>query len=135
MYANILLPVAFDDDMNVAKSVSVAKALSAEGAAVTLLHVFEILPGYAMEYVPKDMVEATRQGVLESMQAAIADLPRATAQVTEGSPGRAILDWANQHGTDLIVMPSHDPSMGDILWGSTAGYVVRHAHCAVHVLR
>jgi nucleotide-binding universal stress UspA family protein len=33
------------------------------------------------------------------------------------------------------VIASHRPGMADLLIGSTAAQVVRHAPCAVHVLR
>lgn len=55
--------------------------------------------------------------------------------VVEGHSGRTILDYAEETGSDLIVIASHRPGMGDMLMGSTATQVVRHAKCAVHVLR
>ena len=35
----------------------------------------------------------------------------------------------------MIVIASHDPGLADYLLGSTAGRVVRHAHCSVLVVR
>ena len=55
--------------------------------------------------------------------------------VVDGHSGRTILDYAADAGSDLIVIASHRPGMGDLLMGSTATQVVRHAKCAVHVLR
>ena len=135
MYTNILLPVAFDAKLNIEKPLAVARALSAPGGKIHLLHVFETLPGYALQYVPQDMLQATREGVLSEMQSKVAEIDNATAEVADGSPGRAITDWAEDNGVDLIVMASHQPELTDILWGSTAAFVVRHAKCGVHVLR
>ena len=40
-----------------------------------------------------------------------------------------------REGVDLIVLASHRPEFTDVIWGSTAGHVVRHVSCAVHVQR
>jgi len=39
------------------------------------------------------------------------------------------------HAVDLIVIASHRPGLKDYFLGSTAGRVVRHSPCAVHVIR
>ena len=41
----------------------------------------------------------------------------------------------NRAKADCIVIGSHKPGLIDYLLGSTAARVVRHAPCAVHVLR
>lgn len=133
MYKTILLPVAFDENINIDNPLAVAHALGDTGATVHLLHVFETLPGYAAQYVTPDLMQATRQGVLDKLTELAG--PSGQAHVVEGSPGRAITDWAQAQDVDLIVMPSHQPGIGDLLWGSTAAWVVRHSKCAVHVLR
>jgi len=55
--------------------------------------------------------------------------------VIEGHSSRSILNHANSNDADLIIIASHQPGMQDYLLGSTAAKVVRHAKCAVHVLR
>lgn len=55
--------------------------------------------------------------------------------VIDGPTGRTITNWAEETGVDCIVMSSHRPVMSDILLGSTAAWVVRHAQCSVHVIR
>ena len=52
-----------------------------------------------------------------------------------GALGLAIIDYANDHDIDCIVIGSHKPGLRDFLLGSTAARVTRHAPCAVHVLR
>ena len=135
MYRNILIPIAFEDETDFATPLGVARRLAKDGARITLMHVFEVPPAYVMTYVPEDLMQATRDGVLDSLQSAAEDVPGAEALILDGSPGRTITDWAEKNGVELIVMASHRPELGDILWGSTAGFVVRHAVCAVHVLR
>ena len=135
-YSNILVPVVFDENPNtLERPLSMARDLCAEGGKITLVHVLETPPSYAMQYIPKDLVQATQNGIRQSLAAATADVPSAKYALLSGSPGREITDFAASHGADLIVMASHRPGMGDILWGSTAGFVVRHVGCSVHVLR
>lgn len=135
MYKNILLPMAIEEKSNTDKPLAIARALAGDGAVITLLHVFETPPSYVMQYVPEDLMRATRDGVLDSLQEAAEAVPGARAEIRNGSPGRTIADYADDHDIDLIVMASHRPSMGDILWGSTAAFVVKHVGCAVHVIR
>ncbi len=55
--------------------------------------------------------------------------------LVEGHSGTTILEWAEANGVDCIVVASHRPGLTDYLLGSTAGRVVRHAACSVHVVR
>ncbi|MGJ8624335.1 MAG: universal stress protein [Yoonia sp.] len=135
MYSNILVPVSFEADRNAQGAMETAKALCAEGGKITSLHVLEQLPGYATQYLPPDHMDKAKAEVKEGMQSLVEDIPNATAMVIEGHASRSILDHANHNGTDLIIIASHQPGMQDYLLGSTAAKVVRHAKCAVHVLR
>jgi nucleotide-binding universal stress UspA family protein len=55
--------------------------------------------------------------------------------VLYGHPAQSILDFASNNGVECIVIASHKPGLSDYLIGSTAARVVRHAQCAVHVVR
>ncbi|MBO9466954.1 universal stress protein [Tropicibacter sp. R15_0] len=137
MYKNILVPIAFDDTKDVKghKGIEIAQALAADGARVTLLHVVEQIPGYAVSYLPADYTAQVRKALESELQDLAAEVPGGTGLVVEGHSGRTILDWAEANDVDLIVVASHQPGMQDLLLGSTAAKVVRHAHCAVHVIR
>lgn len=135
MYSNILIPVAFGEDRDHPQAAAIARHLASEGAHMTLLHVMEQLPVYAAEYVPQDLVIGNRERVATRLQVMAAELPNAKGVVIDGATGRSITDYAQSHGVDLIVMPSHQPALSDILLGSTAAWVTRHAPCAVHVIR
>ncbi|EEX16768.1 universal stress family protein [Citreicella sp. SE45] len=135
MYKNILVPIAFDSDAKVEAAMSVARELAAEGAEVTLLHVIEHIPGYAVTYMPPDYLVQSHKAVQDDLDALAAKMDGARGVVVDGHSGRTILDYAADAGSDLIVIASHRPGMGDLLMGSTATQVVRHAKCAVHVLR
>ncbi len=58
------------------------------------------------------------------------------ALVKLGDPGLDITEYANEIQADLIVIPSHGyHGVKRFLLGSVAERVIRHAHCAVLVLR
>jgi nucleotide-binding universal stress UspA family protein len=135
MYTNILVPVAFEEGAHHEPCLRVARTLASDGATITLLHAFERPPAYAMNYVPTDLLKATRDGILAELQSMEEGLPGGRAVVVDGHPGRSICDWADRKGVDLIVMASHRPGFSDVIWGSTAAHVVRHVACAVHVQR
>jgi nucleotide-binding universal stress UspA family protein len=135
MYSNILVPVSFDTERDSKGALEIAQALSAEGATITLIHVMESIPGYAISYMPTEYVSESRIAIEKELAAMGAGLPNAKVVVIEGHSGRTIVDWAEENGSDCIVIASHRPGMQDLLLGSTAANVVRHAKCAVHVLR
>ncbi|MFD1195518.1 universal stress protein [Seohaeicola saemankumensis] len=135
MYRNIMVPISFDEDRDAEGAIGVAKALASEGAKITLLHVMEQIPGYAISYMPPEYITESRKAIQTELEAMASGAPGAEAVLVEGHSGRTILDWADKHGVDCIVIASHRPGMQDLLLGSTATTVVRHAGCAVHVLR
>lgn len=56
--------------------------------------------------------------------------------VVEGDPGPALCDLAEEVGAALIVVGSHGKGfLAKALMGSVSSYVVRHAPCAVLVVR
>ena len=135
MYSKILVPIALDnDDGRSAQALAVAKELATDTARITLLHVVESVPSYAISYIPDDILAATRKGIASELARLAADIG-AKAEIIDGHSGRSILDYAEEHGNDLIVIASHRPGMQTLLLGSTATHVVRHAKCSVHVLR
>ncbi|WP_372886789.1 universal stress protein [Shimia sp.] len=135
MYDHILVPVSFEDDRNVTAAVAVARRLLNDGGRVTMLHVMEQVPAYALNYVPEGFHNEARGALVKALNDLAGDIENAHGVVVEGHSGRTILDWANDHRPDLIVVASHKPEMKDYLLGSTAARVVRHAKCAVHVVR
>ena len=135
MYTNILVPVSFEPDRNAQGAMDVAKALRADGGKITCLHVMETLPKYATEYLPADHTERAKAEILDSLGSLTDGVPDATTTVVYGHSARTILEFAGNNAHDLIIVASHQPGMQDYLLGSTAAKVVRHAKCAVHVLR
>lgn len=135
MYHNILIPVSFDAERDVTAPIKLAEILGNPDAQVTLLHVVEHIPGYAISYMPEDYLTEARAAIEKELEDMAAKLPNAKGVVIEGHSGRSILEWAEINKPDLIIIASHRPGMADLLLGSTAAQVVRHAQCAVHVVR
>jgi universal stress protein F len=135
MYDNILVPISFDEDRDAPGAIAVAKALVGKGGKITLMHVMEQIPGYAISYMPTDYIAESRKAIHAELQAMTAGMENGEAVLIEGHSGRTIVEWADKHGVDCIIIASHRPGMQDLLLGSTATTVVRHARCAVHVIR
>ncbi|MFT7595153.1 MAG: universal stress protein F [Paracoccaceae bacterium] len=135
MYHNILVPIAFDAERDVSAPLKLAKLLATQGAKITLLHVVEHIPGYAISYMPVDYLIEVRAAIQSELDDMAATVPGGVGVVIEGHSGRSVLDWAETNKPDLIIVASHRPGMQDLLLGSTAAQIVRHSACAVHVVR
>ncbi len=95
----------------------------------------EQLPKYATEYLPAGHLETAKAEIVEGLKSLVDGVPNASTLVVDGHASRTILAHADNNDCDLIIVASHQPGMQDYLLGSTAAKVVRHAKCAVHVLR
>ena len=135
MYHNILVPISFDAERDTSGPLKLARVLATPDAQVTLLHVVEHIPNYAISYMPSEYLTEARKAIQTELDELASQLPNAKGLVIEGHSGRTILDWAEANKPDLIIIASHRPGMQDLLLGSTASHVVRHAGCAVHVVR
>lgn len=136
MYSNILVPIVFEHEPAVEHALAVANELLAENGKITLLHVVEEIPSYATTMIPKDVwvnsIKSAQTGIKEL---ATKYQPSAHIDVIKGHSSRAILDYGEEHNSDCIIIASHKPGLEDYFLGSTAARVVRHAKCAVHILR
>ncbi|SHF56353.1 Nucleotide-binding universal stress protein, UspA family [Litoreibacter ascidiaceicola] len=135
MYKNILVPVVFDKDHDTQASYAVARALADKNAKFTVAHVIEDIPDYVTTSIPRDVLASTRREAEASLAQAAKDLSGSTPKMISGHAGRSIVDYANDNDIDCIVLASHRPGFSDLFLGSTAARVVRHAKCAVHVIR
>lgn len=135
MYTNILLPIALDHDRDVKRAIDVARTLHAPEGKITALTVMEELPSYATQYLPEGHAEAQKDEVLAQMREKLGFAEDIEVATVHGPAGQEILHFAETLGCDLIVVASHRPGLQDYFLGSTAARVVRHATCAVHVVR
>lgn len=134
MYKHILIPVAPDHFGEYAKALTVTRKLIAEGGRVSVLTVLEQVPSYIEAYIPDGQIEKNKAEVSNSLVAEF-QAEGAETHVMIGHSANSILDWAEENDVDCIVVLSHRPGFSDYFIGSTAARIVRHAKCAVHVLR
>lgn len=135
MYKNILIPVALDHRETTAQALTAAVALLDDGGTLTALNVADPIPPYVAQYLPKDQLETNLADRREAMAQELSAAPEVKTVTLTGHAAQSILEYAGAHDIDCIVIASHDPGLSDYFLGSTAGRVVRHAHCAVHVVR
>lgn len=135
MYDHILLPISLDTDRDGKTAIKVAQTLSGENGKISVLHVVEHLPQYSEDLLPAGHFEIAKSKISDVLKPMLAEVDNATLNIVEGHSGRTILDYAKNHQADCIVVASHRPGLKDYLLGSTAARVVRHASCAVHVVR
>jgi nucleotide-binding universal stress UspA family protein len=135
MYEHILIPVAFDEDRPPDTAFEIARRLTAPGGRVTLLHVMEEPPVYAISYIDKEYLANLREGLQAELTRLAAGFEQGTGLLIDGHPANTILEWAEGHGVGCIVMRSHKPELADYLLGSTAAHVARHAPMSVHLIR
>lgn len=116
-------------------AMSAGVALRGPGGKITFLNVIEELPRYAMAHVADDFTLKSRDFALDELKKLQAKIDAAEIAYESGHPGRTIVDFAERAGVDCIVVASHQPGVQDFFLGSTAAHVLRHARCAVHVVR
>jgi len=135
MYDHVLVPIAYHEGRDAEAAIEIARAIAAPEARITLIHVMDEIPSYAITYLPEGFRSESRKAIEADLQSRAEGLDTVATAVIEGHPGRAITDFAAKHNVDCIVIASHRPGVQDLFLGSTAARVVRHANCAVHVLR
>jgi len=116
------------------------------GATLHVLHVAEnvYITAFGAEtyasFAPdlqRDIEESAHRRLNEAVIDSDGTGPRTVpAVMTSGSPAFAIIDYANDHEIDLIVMGTHGRgTLGHFLMGSVAERVVRLAGCPVLTIR
>jgi nucleotide-binding universal stress UspA family protein len=115
------------------------------GASLHLLHVFEdpiVTTGFAEAYAP--LPAETRTALVNDACAQLAtrltdeerDRFSATTEVVSGFSAMGIVEYAQDHQIDLIVMGTHGRTgMSHLFVGSVAERVVRLAPCPVLTVR
>ena len=135
MYKHILVAVAFETEHDAEQSLRVAKVLADNDTRTTVLHVKEAVPGYVRTYLPEDYNIGAKEECMSKLKSLASQFDNGVGVLVDGHSGRSIVDWAEAHDVDCIIIASHRPGLQDYLLGSTAARVVRHAQCAVHVIR
>ena len=135
MYKNILVTIALDHSRDNAAAFDIARTLAAEGASITALNVLEEMPAYVETYLPQDHFDERLADSEARLKAELGGVADVKPVVVSGHAATTIVSYAVDNNIDCIVIASHRPGLQDYFLGSTAGRVVRHAPCAVHVVR
>lgn len=135
MYSNLLVTVAYDKGHDLGPALGIARALAAPDAQITLIHVMEPAPLFALDYLPAGWRDDLRAAIEADLASLAASVGGASYIVTEGQAATEILETARAQLCDCIIIASHRPGTTPIGLGSTATKVVGRAQCAVHVAR
>ena len=112
----------------------------ANSSKVTLIYISDpqafIPPQAVLEPVSKTDEAEYEAELAKLRDEHLSDIPVELAVIADHAPARAICDYAENHGVDLIVLGSHGRGgMERWLIGRVAERVVRHAACNVYVVR
>ncbi len=142
-FEKILFPVDMSD--NCTATAPFVEALARKfNAELTLMHVLEIPPAYFtdwygyMSLVDTQAIRNSRQGEFDQyLKDRFAGL-HVQRILEEGDPSRIITKFAEEHATDLIMLPTHGYGVfRSLLLGSVTAKVLHDALCpvwtAVHV--
>lgn len=105
------------------------------------LHVVTVVPEEPpqLAWLPEDysdkMIAHGNAQLAKLIEANVPDDMTAHPHVVQGSIYREIVRLAKRSNIDLIVMASQRPELKDFLLGPNAARVVRHAECAVLIIR
>jgi nucleotide-binding universal stress UspA family protein len=107
---------------------------------VTILHVEPKLYVYTEGYAAPVGLDRQPDEILHELESTIASDLDATVpcelQVAIGDPAQKILDFADSHHSDLIVMGTHGRSgLVRLFRGSVAESVMRQSHCPVFIVK
>ncbi|ADO48901.1 universal stress protein UspF [[Enterobacter] lignolyticus] len=144
MYNSILVPIDISEGDLTQQVISHVQTHAVMNTTkVHFLTVIPSLPYYSSLGLAYSVEMPKMQEFREEVQAKLDDIVKQfkipankiQTHVTTGSPKDQILKLADTMSTDLIIIASHRPDISTYLLGSTAAAVVRHAKCAVLVVR
>jgi len=134
----IVVPVDFSDAS--APAVQSALELASQPSDVHVVHVIPALNpvspiGIWGDADVEKQLSTNAQEYLKTFLASH-EIEGVSSAIEIGQPGNGIVDYAQKHNADLVVIPSHGHSgLKRALLGSVAEQVIRHAPCATLVLR
>lgn len=135
MYKKILVPIAFEHTKDTGRAIELAQKLIDDDGTITLLTVLEAIPTYVIQQLPAAALTDNRDEARAALKADAAGVKNVKIAVVDGHAANTILEFADEHEFDCIVIASHRPGLQDYFLGSTASRVVRHAKASVHVIR
>ena len=140
MFCSIVVPIDLAEPAVTKRAIDHAVMLARlSKGRVTLVNVVPIMPLMMLDTVPVSFEAEVAEKAKAAMAELVAkvDLPpeKLESIVRIGGIYHEVLDVAQSHKADLIVIGSHRPGMATYLIGSNATAIVRHATCSVLVIR
>ena len=136
MYQTIIVPVDVSNSDKASAMLETAERLGGESAKIVLLNIIETIPNYVAVHLPEGYGQRAKAEATEQLdRIAKSTTLNTEIEVRSGHASAEILTVADEKNADAIIIASHRPGLEDYLLGSTASRVVRHAKCAVVVLR
>ncbi|REJ87282.1 MAG: universal stress protein [Planctomycetota bacterium] len=134
---SIVVPIDFSE--SAADAIRTANELADDPSHVHLVHVLvpldAVSPGVAFGQTSDETREKHVRTYAKEFFAT-AGIEETPFDVRFGHPGDEIIEYADSKQADLIVIPSHGfHGLKRFVLGSVAEQVIRHANCAVLVLR
>jgi len=136
-FQKILFPVDLSESCTAAVPYveTLARKFRAE---VTLLHVLETPPGYVTDWygymalVDTAAIRDARRSEFDSYLKGNFEGIAVRRDMIEGDPAHVITNYAHEHGSDLIMMPTHGFGVfRSMLIGSVTAKVLHDASCPV----
>lgn len=138
MMKRIIVPVDMGQLDAARHAMAVAKTNLDTNGRILLINVLEPLPPFVMAQLDKSVTagaSASATATLKQLAEESGMAERVDVRLDTGSIYRKILEAVGDPATEGIVMASHTPRMSDIVLGSVAAQIVRHARCSVYVVR
>jgi len=139
LFKHLLVGTDFSEESEPALEAggTLARALD---AGVTLMHVYDIFPPVELLQGAKSEdgnFRSLLEGKLEEARNKHLDgIPGDSKLLRDKSTVAAMVDWADAHDVDLVVLGTHGlTGIKRLLLGSIAERVVRHAPCSVMIIR
>lgn len=132
MHDRILIAVDGSEGARVATAHALALA-DAAGATVDVVHVLDRGLSSLFSTTDEETVRERGREILADAEAQATDAERSVeTHLVEGTPHDAILEFAAEHGTDLVVMGRHGPTdVRERVLGSTTDKVLRQGSIPV----
>ena len=141
----VLAPVDFSEPSMKALASAWELVKEVNASELHLLHVvtphhllgIEALPVGGREIAREaSMIEQAEEELLRIKKADLENSKKVVTATVVGSPAIKVGEYAREQGIDLIVMSTHGRTSGDgVMIGGTTEKVLRHASCAVLVIR
>lgn len=134
--------VAYDGSEISKRAMQKAIDISSPESKIEILHVYEypnMIVGEAYVAMPAQVQNnyyQAAEAVIEEVKKQTAVLPNVEAVLKEGPPARTILSYAEESGSDLVVIGSRGlGGFKELVLGSVSHHVVQHADIPVLVIK